>query len=262
MQVTQLNLYPIKSTKAYPVSQAVVQPQGLNFDREFMITEPDGKFITARKEAELYRLSAFPISGGLYLQHDNGETCMVRYADFQQSQTSEVWGTHFPSLVASEAVNQWLSGFFEREVQLRWLGEQSQRTLNDTSQHPLSFADSNPILLVSEKSLEQVQQWAPVPVSLAQFRGNIVIDGEIPFEEEKWQRIQIGDVIFRFSQCCTRCILITRNPQTLELDSKSEPFRTLKNQHTNEQGKPIFGIHLIPENSGVIRLSDHVTLLD
>ena len=62
MQVTQLNLYPIKSTQAYRVEQAFVQPQGLNFDREFMITEPDGTFITARKDKVLYQLSAFPIS--------------------------------------------------------------------------------------------------------------------------------------------------------------------------------------------------------
>lgn len=54
MQVTQLNLYPIKSTQAYRVEQAFVQPQGLNFDREFMITEPDGTFITANNDVALF----------------------------------------------------------------------------------------------------------------------------------------------------------------------------------------------------------------
>lgn len=65
MQVTELNIYPIKSTQPTQVSQAFVEPKGLNFDREFMITESDGKFITARKDLELYRLTAFPISTGL-----------------------------------------------------------------------------------------------------------------------------------------------------------------------------------------------------
>lgn len=261
MQVTQLNLYPIKSTKAYGVSQAVVQPQGLNFDRELMITEPNGKFITARKDAELYRFSALPITGGVLIQHDSGERCVVRYADFKHHQESEVWGTNFPSWVAENAVNEWLSRLIGRDVQLRWIGEQSQRTLTPDSTHPLSFADSNPILLVSEKSLEQVQQWSPVPITLEQFRGNIVIDGNTPFEEEQWQRVKIGKVSFRVAQSCTRCILITRNPKTLNLDPSAEPFRTLKNQHTNSQGKPIFGIHLVPEESGVIYLGDDVTFL-
>lgn len=262
MQITQLNLYPIKSTKAYTVNQAWVLPQGLNFDREFMITEDDGTFITARKEALLYRLSAFPTPMGVVVHLDNGERCFARYADFKQLQTSEVWGTHFASWVADEAVNQWLSNHFGRAVELRWIGEQSQRSVKNFEPHPMSFGDSNPILLVSEKSLAQVRQWSPVPVNTEQFRANIVIDGVEAFEEEQWRRIQIGEVTFSFAQCCTRCILITRNVQTLELDPKAEPFRTLKTHHTNENGKPIFGIHLVPENSGVIRVGDFVQLLD
>ncbi|MDO4698125.1 MAG: MOSC domain-containing protein [Pasteurellaceae bacterium] len=258
MIVTQLNLFPIKSTKAYQVEQAFVQPQGLNFDREFMITEPDGKFITARKDAVLYQLSAFPISTGLVIVDEQGEQAVALYQDFAKSEPSEVWGTQFPSWVANESVNQWLSQKFGRAVQLRWLGKKSQRTVANFGDNPLSFADSNPVLLVSQKSLEQVQKWSPVPVSMEQFRGNIVIDGSQAFEEELWRRVQIGSVKFTFAQCCTRCILITRNVQTLELDPTSEPFRTLKQQHTNENGKPIFGIHLVPENSGVIRVGDKV----
>ena len=260
MQVTQLNLYPIKSTQAYRVEQAFMQPQGLNFDREFMITEPNGTFITARKDKVLYQLSAFPISTGVVICHDNGERCVALYQEFRQQQTSEVWGNHFPSWVASETVNQWLSKLFERPVQLRWLGKETQRTITE-QQLPMSFADSNPLLLVSQKSLEEVQKWSPVPIKMEQFRANIVIDGNQAFEEEQWQSIQIGEVKFRFAQCCTRCILITRDIQTLELDPKAEPFRTLKQHHTNEKGKPIFGIHLIPENSGVIRIGDAIKLL-
>ncbi|KEZ14892.1 hypothetical protein HS327_02310 [Glaesserella parasuis] len=77
MQVTQICLYPIKSTQAYRVEQAFVLPQGLNFDREFMITEVDGTFITARKEQMLYRLAAFPISTGIVIQSDCGERCVA-----------------------------------------------------------------------------------------------------------------------------------------------------------------------------------------
>ncbi|KIE91940.1 hypothetical protein AP460_01039 [Actinobacillus pleuropneumoniae] len=122
MKVTQLNLYPIKSTAAYRVEQAFVELKGLNFDREFMITETDGKFITARKDAELYNLSVFPNATGIVICHASGQKCVVLYQDFQYVQTSEVWGTHFDSLVAKTEVNQWLSEIFGREVQLRWLG--------------------------------------------------------------------------------------------------------------------------------------------
>ncbi|AMW17464.1 MOSC domain-containing protein [Glaesserella parasuis] len=262
MQVTQICLYPIKSTQAYRVEQAFVLPQGLNFDREFMITEVDGTFITARKEQMLYRLAAFPISTGIVIQSDCGERCVALYNDFTQQRSSEVWGSHFPSWVANKAVNQWLSQKFGREVQLRWLGEQSQRMVKHFEPQPLSFADSNPLLLVSEQSLKQLQQWSPVPVSMEQFRANVVIDGIQAFEEERWKQVKIGTVEFEVAQPCTRCILITRDPQTLELDPNAEPFRTLKQHHTNEKGKPIFGVHLVPQTSGVIRVGDYVTILE
>lgn len=262
MQVTQLNLFPIKSTRAYQVYQAFVQRQGLNFDREFMVTETNGTFITARKDAVLYRLSAYPISTGIVICDDIGEQCIAFYQDFIEQQISDVWGTHFPSLVANQTVNEWLSSKFNRPVQLRWIGAESQRKMTQFAQNPLSFADSNPILLLSEKSLVQLQQWSPVPISMEQFRGNIVIDGTEAFAEEQWQRLQIGGIVFKVSQCCTRCPMITRDLNTLELDPKAEPLRTLKKYHTNDIGKPIFGVYLVPENSGVIRLNDPIILLN
>ncbi|QIM66416.1 Fe-S protein [Mannheimia granulomatis] len=260
MKVTELNIYPIKSTKGTSVSQAFVEPKGLNFDREFMITEPDGKFITARKDKELYRLTALPIASGLVITHVSGEKCVALYQDFVEEQSSEVWGTHFASKVAADSVNAWLSKIFDRAVQLRWLGAKSQREVNRFPGNPLSFADSNPVTLMSEKSLEQVQQWSPIKLEMARFRPNIVIDGNVAFEEEQWEQIQIGEVLFTKSELCTRCVLITRDLTTLELDPQAEPFRTLKQKHTNEQGKPIFGIHLVPQNSGVIRVGDAISV--
>lgn len=260
MKVTQLNLYPLKSAKAYGVEQAFVFPQGFNFDREFMLSESDGTFITARKDEKLYQISALPISTGIMLCF-NGEQCVARYSDFKQKGDSQVWNTHFPSWIADEKVNQWLSHIFEREVQLRWLGQHSERKLEKRDNQTLSFADSNPILLCSQKSLSAVQDWSPIPLEIARFRANIVIDGESAFAEENWQEIQIGEVRLQISGNCTRCIMITRDLEHYQLDEQAEPFRTLKKYHTNEKGKPIFGIHLVPLTSGVIRVGDKIEVI-
>lgn len=260
MRIQQLYLYPIKSTQAYQVSQALVQPQGLNFDREFMLTEVDGTFITARKDAELFLFSAFPIPSGLYVQHRQGDAIQVHYRDFAQQAQCEVWGNHFPSWIAPETVNQWFSAKMGREVQLRWLGENSQRYIKNTEQQ-VSFADGYPILLTAQTSLEAVQQHCEQPIQMQQFRPNIVIDGELPFAEQEWQKIQIGEVTFIHSKPCERCVLTTRNPHNAEMHPKMEPFRTLKKINPNEKGKPLFGINLIPLNSGVIYVGDEIQLL-
>ncbi|MDI8107076.1 hypothetical protein MJN85_32660, partial [Salmonella enterica subsp. enterica serovar Anatum] len=42
------------------------------------------------------------------------------FTDFTpQDAPTEVWGNHFTARVAPTAINQWLSGFFSRDVQLR-----------------------------------------------------------------------------------------------------------------------------------------------
>ncbi|STY61266.1 Uncharacterized Fe-S protein [Mannheimia haemolytica] len=60
-----------------------------------MLAEPNGKFITARKDPELYRLAAFPIATGVMITHTSGQKCVALYQDFVEEQSSEVWGTHF-----------------------------------------------------------------------------------------------------------------------------------------------------------------------
>lgn len=78
---------------------------------------------------------------------------MVRFSDFAtQAEPTEVWGNHFTALIAPAAVNQWLSGFFKRDVQLRWLGPQLTRRVKRHDAVPLSFADGYPYLLANEAS--------------------------------------------------------------------------------------------------------------
>ncbi|KAA6208670.1 MOSC domain-containing protein [Avibacterium paragallinarum] len=262
MKLQHIYLYPIKSTQPYEVSQAVVYPQGLNFDRELMLTELDGTFITARKDALLYSFSAFPTPSGLYIQYKNYSDIQVEYQDFQQIQPCEVWHNNFRSFVAPEEINQWFSKIIGRSVQLRWLGKNSQRTIKRYPNHPLSFADGYPLLLTTESSFNVVQQSCPISISALQFRPNIIIEGLSPFEEQQWEKIQIGNVIFLHSKPCERCTLITRNLlDKYQMEPKMEPFRTLKKMNTNEQGMALFGINLIPLSTGTIRNGDEVKVL-
>lgn len=261
MQLQHIYLYPIKSTQSYEASQALVLPHGLNFDREFMLTETDGSFITARKEAELYHFYAFPIPLGLYIRYKNHSSIQIHYQDFQEIQSCDVWGNQFPSFVAKETINQWFSEKLGREVQLRWLGENSQRKIKRYPSQSLSFADGYPLLLTTEMSFNAVQQSCPSEILPTQFRPNLIIDGINAFEEQQWDHIQIGEVKFLHTKPCERCILTTRNPETNHTDPKMEPFRTLKKINTNEQGAPLFGINLIPLNTGTIKVGDQVEVI-
>ncbi|MDH3001613.1 Fe-S protein [Chelonobacter oris] len=259
--VSEIRLYPIKSTQAVSVSSALVQPYGLEFDRTFMLTETDGRFITARKDGELFAFTALPMPQGLWVQHQDGSAVEVCYQDFQQQNACEVWGSRFDSRIAPDKINRWFSEKLQRAVQLRWTGFESQRRIKRYPQQALSFADGYPLLLTNQSSLAQVQQRCPVPIRMAQFRPNLVIDNAAAFSENHWQQIQIGQVRFINAKPCTRCILTSRDPQTAELQAKMEPFRTLKKHFADADGQPVFGTNLVPLNSGIIRVGDPLVIL-
>lgn len=183
--LTRLFIHPVKSMRGIGLTHATADISGLAFDRIFMITEPDGTFITARQFPQMVRFTPSPFHDGLHLTAPDGSSALVRFADFApQDAPTEVWGNHFTARVAPAAINQWLSGFFSREVQLRWVGPQLTRRVKRHVDVPLSFADGYPYLLTNEASLRDLQQRCPASVKMEQFRPNIVVSGAGAREED------------------------------------------------------------------------------
>lgn len=46
MRVTQLYVYPVKSCAGTPLDVAEIGPRGVQHDREFMVVDADGDFLT------------------------------------------------------------------------------------------------------------------------------------------------------------------------------------------------------------------------
>ena len=47
--VTALNVYPVKSCAGTPLVEARLGPRGIEHDREFMLVDPSGRFLTQRE---------------------------------------------------------------------------------------------------------------------------------------------------------------------------------------------------------------------
>lgn len=192
----RLFIHPVKSMRGIGLTHALADVSGLAFDRIFMITEPDGTFITARQFPQMVRFTPSPVHDGLHLTAPDGSSAYVRFADFAtQDAPTEVWGTHFTARIAPDAINKWLSGFFSREVQLRWVGPQMTRRVKRHNTVPLSFADGYPYLLANEASLRDLQQRCPASVKMEQFRPNLVVSGASAWEEDRWKVIRVGDEV-------------------------------------------------------------------
>lgn len=61
--LSRLFIHPVKSMRGIGLTHALADISGLAFDRIFMVTEPDGTFITARQFPQMVRFSTFyPLS--------------------------------------------------------------------------------------------------------------------------------------------------------------------------------------------------------
>ncbi|HGN2348578.1 TPA: YcbX family protein [Proteus mirabilis] len=262
INVSRLYIHPVKSMKGTRLSQAFARESGFTFDRDFMITTPEGRFITARKYPLLLCFIPTVMTNGIYIQAPDGEGIAITYQDFQSSlQPTEVWGNHFTAYVAPDEINQWFSRYLGMDVQLRWTGEKSTRRVKKSPETAVSFADGYPYLLINEASFQSLQQRCPASINIEQFRGNIIITGAKPFAEDSWQTIRIGSVVMDLVKPCSRCIMTTISIDKGIKHPTTEPLATLQTFRTDEKGDVDFGQNIIIRQSGIIRVGDKVEIL-
>lgn len=267
LTVSYLYIYPIKSTKGISLPHANVDKLGLAFDRRFVISDNAGQFITARTEPTLCLVNSTLTEQGLILSAPNMSTLTLSYDDFtNQYKNVTVWGDNIAGQLCSTKANLWFTNYLKRPCQLLYFGEASSRKKqsNTDNARNLAFTDSYPLLLISQASLDDLNQRLLAnnqrTVSMTQFRPNIVIDNCLPFAEDGWQTVRIGEIEFRVSKPCERCIFTTVNPENGIKDPQQQPLNTLKKYRKTSNGEVFFGQNLIPLTSGNIKQGDKLTV--
>lgn len=267
-KVSSLHIYPIKSTAGVSLPQTNVEELGLGFDRRFIISDLLGQFITARTEPTLCLVTTNLIEQGLVISAPNMPTLTLLYEEFTNHyQQVTIWDDKVAGQLCSNSANAWFSEYLQRPCQLLFFGLDShrERKPNTNKARKLAFADGYPLLLISQASLENLNQRLSdnqqQHVSMAQFRPNIVVDNCLSFAEDEWQHIRIGEVEFKVSKPCERCIFTTVNPKNGEKHPEQQPLRTLKSFRRNHHGEVLFGQNLIALNKGTINQGDEVTII-
>ena len=269
-----IHIYPVKSMRGCNLTEGDVEPWGLEHDRRWVVLSPDGSRLSAREDRRMLSLSAMAQDdGGLTLVAPGGSTIEVRApvsGEFAPTSISRLGVVR----LADSTAHEWLSARLGGSVRLGWLDDPRRRPVSPAhggrEGEPLSLADAGPLLLTSETSLRQLNAWMsespehpdqPVgPAAMMRFRPNVVVGGiDEPFAEDSWARVRIGEVKLRQAEQCDRCMMTMIEPDTLA--QGKEPLRSLA-RHRRREGKVWFGIRLIPESTGRIRVGDPVVQLD
>ncbi|MFL0797676.1 MAG: MOSC N-terminal beta barrel domain-containing protein [Cellvibrionaceae bacterium] len=263
-RLSQLTIYPIKSTSGIHLESAQVETQGLAFDRRFLIADSSGAMITGRASPELLRITSALNHNGLTLHYPNKPSLDLVYSAFDMRNAhSQVWSDQFQSYTTIDTANTWISEILKAPAQLLYCGEQSRRVGGEI-QTPLSFADAYPALLISEASLEELNRRSPRQNTMAQFRPNLVVTDCELFAEDGWKKIKIGEVIFEVSKPCERCVMTTVRSDGAynTFDEQQEPLATLAKFRANNDGGVFFGQNLKPLNEGTISVTDSIEVLE
>ncbi|MBU2713325.1 hybrid-cluster NAD(P)-dependent oxidoreductase [Zooshikella harenae] len=269
MQETQpilsgITIYPVKSIAGICLSSSYVELQGLAFDRRFVLVDEGNKFITARTEHKLLHISATLTVRGLQLSAPGMDPLAINYGLFteNQKQSLEIWGKQADGMHGSKEYDLWFSAYLGKPCALLYQGSSSSREIKISPEYKVSFADGFPLLLTSEESLADLNHHTEETISMSQFRPNLVVSGTTEaFAEDGWNRIRIGEVEFSVARPCTRCVLTTVNPKTLEKSSMNEPLKTLMTYRRDIEGRVDFGQNLIALNEGAINVGDTVEII-
>ena len=266
MQVTELNIYPIKSTRRIALRDSEVLPRGLPWDRRWMLIDADGRFITARQHPRLATVQTTLTDNALRVDVAGRTGFSLPLIPAQRSLLRvSVWKDEVDAVPAGAQADTWFSEFLGLDCRLVQMTDDLVRTVSPDYGRPgdqVSFADGYPLLLISEASLADLNSRLPQPVEMRRFRPNLVVDGELAYAEDGWRRLRVGEVEFEGVKNCSRCIFTTIDPDTGEKHPGLEPLRTLGSYRRRAEGGVYFGQNLIPRSAGVIRVGDPVMVID
>lgn len=287
MHVSAINIYPIKSLKGISVRSAMVEQRGLSLDRRWMLTTPEGKFITQRELPKMATITVAVRSDGLLASNaDHGEILVPFAQDGAARISVTVWQSVCDGLTYNSLVNEWFSDVIGTDCRLVYMPDNSLRSVNkrfNGGEDIVSFADGYPLMILGEASLDDLNEKISenadngigMRLPMNRFRPNLVITGAPPFAEDSWKRIRIGDAVFRSTKPCERCVITTVEQSLGEFDGK-EPLATLAKYRMAKDvisdtleslgvgpNAVLFGQNLIGETSGTaINLGDPVTVIE
>ncbi|WP_175409646.1 MOSC domain-containing protein [Streptomyces sp. TRM64462] len=298
--VSSLHIHPVKSLGGSSPAQAVVEPWGLAGDRRWMLVDTAGKAVTQRQYARLALASADPLpgpGGGLRVSAPGREPLTVAVPDPGRGTVPvDIFGTKVEAVPAGTGAERdserdadaaggpggepgvgdagdpdaWFSAYLDADVRLVHMDDPAhRRPVNPKYARPgdtVNFADGYPLLATTTASLDALNaliargdhaEEGPLPME--RFRPTVVVEGTAPWDEDGWTRLAIGDVTFRAVKQCGRCVVTTTDQRTAVRGK--EPLRTL-GRHRRFGGKLAFGMLLVPETTGTLRVGDPVEILE
>ncbi len=197
LTLTKINIFPVKSLDGYSPESAIVEKQGLQYDRRWMITEPNGMFMTQRTNGRMALLKAVVENDFLNIFEKGNPQNSVKTPVLSQITEgvleTEIWDDKVNSVLVSHEVNAFLSDFLNKKCQLVTMPATTKRRVDakyNTGNDIVSYADGYPFLIIGEASLNDLNNKIEeknassdplsTNMSMRRFRTNFIFSGGQP----------------------------------------------------------------------------------
>ncbi|MFB8392946.1 MOSC domain-containing protein [Streptomyces yangpuensis] len=270
LHVQALHVHPVKSLAGTAPDAVAVEPWGLSGDRRWALIDPEGTVLTQRRHPRLALASARPLGGDRIAVTAPGlAELVVEVPEPGPLEPVSLFGKKVETVVAAGAAADWFSAYLGVPVRLVHLDDPAVRRPVDPDYalpgETVSLADGYPLLLTTLASLDALNaliargdhpEEGPLPMD--RFRPNVVVAGAEAWAEDGWQRVAIGDALFRGARECGRCVVTTTDQRTAERGR--EPLKTLA-RHRRIGKSLAFGRLLVPLRPDTLHIGDEVRVL-
>ncbi|CAB3397605.1 unnamed protein product [Caenorhabditis bovis] len=286
--VASLHLYPIKSCKPVDVFSFKCTKFGAALkemeDRSFLVVDENtGRFYTARQKPCLVNLRSIVESGILTVEAPNKDPVRINLEQVVKN-NKILRATLFENLKqdgfdCGDEIANYIKEFIQ-EPNARLIyykeGLYTERTVVPQKEwwnNPVPnrkddarYCDLAPFLLITDASLEALNEKLTDKVTFRNFRPSIRIANFEPWEEDKWAQIKIGDAFLECFAPCTRCVLTTVDPVKGTMSPENQPLKKLREFRLAPEGQmrdahkdsPVFGVYAATINPAYIHVGQTV----
>lgn len=257
-RISEIWIYPIKSMGGISLETAQVKPKGFMLDRRWMLVDENNRFITQR---EINPMAFFKLSvsgDSLVVQHQLDRLEIPVNERVGNSFNATIWDDTVQVVEVNAEKSKWFSEKLGMTCKLVAFPEENPRPVDPrykVGNDHVGLADGYPYLIIGQSSLDDLNSRLAAPVPMNRFRPNLVFTGGTAYEEDSWQKFQVGTNQFVGVKPCARCVLTTVD-QTTGVKGP-EPLATLSRYRRNEN-KVLFGQNVIALDYEKVSVGDEI----
>ena len=264
LTISEIWIYPIKSLGGIPLEKATVKAKGLQYDRRWMLIDGNGVAMTQRSFPQMAMLRPGIHDGKISVRHMKAQkdNAFVEFSmaipPWEKSIDARVWDDSVRVFEVDREISEWFSHHLGTKCRLVAFPEENPRQVDSAysvNQGHVSLADAYPFLIIGQRSLDELNTRLTIAVPMNRFRPNFVFAGGIPFMEDAWRDLSIGELSFVAVKKSDRCVLTTVDQETAQRGP--EPLRTLST-YRKVGNKVYFGQNLMALSEGEVRVGDAV----